>query len=122
MNNSIRLLTVCGIDIRVHYTFPLILVFAVLQFGVFAGQGLAGAIFGVIVTVLLFTIVMLHELGHSVATQGYGIPVNQIVLLPIGSVPGSTSETASTALFGGASTLSTTGQLLNILLSVRSSA
>jgi Zn-dependent protease len=86
MGNSIRLLTVRGIDIRVHVTFPLILIFAILQFGVFTGQGIAGAIFGVIVTLLLFTIVVLHELGHSVAAQYYGVPVTQIVLLPIGGV------------------------------------
>lgn len=86
MNSSIRLFTVRGIDIRVHITFPLILVFAILQFGVFAGQGINGAIFGVIVILLLFTIVVLHELGHSIAAQHYGVPVNQIVLLPIGGV------------------------------------
>ena len=86
MGNSIRLLTVRGIDIRVHVTFPLILIFAILQFGVFSGQGLNGAIFGIIVTLLLFTIVVLHELGHSVAAQHYGVPVTQIVLLPIGGV------------------------------------
>jgi Zn-dependent protease len=86
MMNSIRLLTVRGIDIRVHVTFPLILIFAILQFGVFSGQGLNGAIFGIIVTLLLFAIVVLHELGHAVAAQHYGVPVTQIVLLPIGGV------------------------------------
>jgi Zn-dependent protease/CBS domain-containing protein len=86
MGNSIRLLTVRDIDIRVHITFPLILIFAVLQFGVFTGQGVAGATFGIIVTLLLFSIVILHELGHSVAAQYYGVPVTQIVLLPIGGV------------------------------------
>src|SRR5262245_52390102 len=86
MSSSIKLLTVRGIDIRVHFTFPLILIFAILEFGVFSGQGLPGAIFGVVVTLLLFAIVVLHELGHSVAAQHYGIPVKQIVLLPIGGV------------------------------------
>ncbi len=86
MGNSIRLLTVRGIDIRVHVTFPLILLFAILQFGVFTGQGVSGAIFGIIVILLLFTIVVLHELGHSLAAQYYGVPVTQIVLLPIGGV------------------------------------
>jgi Zn-dependent protease/CBS domain-containing protein len=86
MGNSIRLLTVRGIDIRVHVTFPLILIFAILQFGVFTGQGITGAIFGVIVTLLLFAIVVLHELGHSIAAQHYGVAVTQIVLLPIGGV------------------------------------
>lgn len=86
MGESFRLLTVRGIDIRVHITFPLIIVWAILQFGVFSGQGLNGTIFGIIVTLLLFAIVVLHELGHSLAAQRYGVPVNQIVLLPIGGV------------------------------------
>lgn len=86
MRDSIHLLTVRGIQLRVHLTFPLILVWAMLQFGLFAGLGWEGAIFGLIVIVLLFGIVVLHELGHSIAAQNYGIPVEEIVLLPIGGV------------------------------------
>jgi stage IV sporulation protein FB len=69
-----------------HITFPLILIWGAIQFGWLGGGGLSGAIFGVIVFLLLFTIVVLHELGHSFAAQYYGIPVKQIVLLPIGGV------------------------------------
>lgn len=86
MGNSIRLFSVRGIDIKVHVTFPLILVWAALQFGIFSRQGARGAIFGVVVTLLLFIIVVLHELGHSVAALKYGVPVKEIVLLPIGGV------------------------------------
>jgi Zn-dependent protease/CBS domain-containing protein len=86
MSDSIQLFSVRGIVIRMHLTFPLILVWAVLQFGVFTGQGLTGTIFGVVVTLLLFAIVVLHELGHSLAAQRYGIEVKEIVLLPLGGV------------------------------------
>ena len=86
MNGSIRLFNIRGITLRVHVTFPLILVWAALQFGLFAGLGTTGAIFGVLVTLLLFVIVVLHELGHSTVAQHYGIPVKDIVLLPIGGV------------------------------------
>jgi Zn-dependent protease/CBS domain-containing protein len=86
MGNSLRLLRVKGIDIRVHITFPLILVWAAIQFGWLNGLGMDGAIFGIIVTLLLFSIVVLHELGHSLAALRYGVPVKQIVLLPIGGV------------------------------------
>jgi stage IV sporulation protein FB len=79
-------LAVRGIDIRLHITFPLILVWAAIQFGVLADGGLAGAIFGVIVVSLLFVIVTLHELGHALAALHYGVPVTEIVLLPIGGV------------------------------------
>jgi Zn-dependent protease/CBS domain-containing protein len=86
MSSTIKLFTVRGIDIRLHITFPLILVWAAIQFGVLADGGLTGAVFGVIVVTLLFAIVTLHELGHSLAALHYGIPVAEIVLLPIGGV------------------------------------
>ncbi|MGD2252805.1 MAG: site-2 protease family protein [Anaerolineales bacterium] len=86
MDSSLSLFRVRGIAIRVHITFPLILIWSAIQFGVLAGRGLQGAIFGVVVTLLLFAIVVLHELGHSVVALHYGVPVKQIVLLPIGGV------------------------------------
>jgi len=69
-----------------HITFPLILLWSALQYGWLTNGGWNGAIFGVVVTLILFTIVVLHELGHSVVAQHYGVSVKQIVLLPIGGV------------------------------------
>ena len=86
MGNSLRLFGIRGIDIRVHITFPLILIWAAVQFGWLNGLGFQGAFFGIIVTLLLFAIVVLHELGHSLAALNYNVPVKQIVLLPIGGV------------------------------------
>jgi Zn-dependent protease len=86
MDRGIALFKIRGIQIRMHYTFPLILIFAAFQFALITRQGLTGALFGVIVTSILFVIVVLHELGHSVAAQSYGIEVKQIVLLPIGGL------------------------------------
>ena len=86
MNSSLKLFSVRGIDIRVHLTFPLILIWAAFQFGVLGGGGLAGALFGVISISLLFVLVTLHELGHSFAALNYGVPVERITLLPIGGV------------------------------------
>ena len=81
MGWSIKLGKIFGIDIKVHLTFLLILVW-----GAFNYSGGAGPIYGVIVTLALFSLVLLHELGHSVAAMGYGIPVKDIILLPIGGV------------------------------------
>jgi Zn-dependent protease/CBS domain-containing protein len=86
MGNSIKLFSVRGIAIRMHITFPLILIWAALQFSLLNQAGLAGAAFGVTVTLLLFGIVVLHELGHSLAALRYGVPVRQIVLLPLGGI------------------------------------
>ena len=86
MSNALHLFSFRGIAVRVHITFPLILIWGALQFGLFNGAGWSGALFGVVVTLLLFVIVVLHELGHSIAAQYYGVPVKDIVLLPIGGV------------------------------------
>ncbi|MDF1499971.1 MAG: site-2 protease family protein [Anaerolineales bacterium] len=86
MGQSIKLFSVRGIAVRMHLTFPLILAWAALQFGVLARGGWTGAIFGVIATSLLFIVVILHELGHSFTAQRFGVEVKQIVLLPIGGV------------------------------------
>lgn len=86
MGQSIKLFSVRGIAIRMHLTFPLILVWSALQFGVLAKAGWVGAFFGILATILLFIIVVLHELGHSFTAQQFGVEVKQIVLLPIGGV------------------------------------
>ena len=86
MSSSLKLFTVRGIDIRLHMTFPLILLWAAFQFGLASGAGLTGAMFGVTAVSLLFVLITLHELGHSFAAQHYGVPVKQIILSPIGGV------------------------------------
>jgi stage IV sporulation protein FB len=86
MGGSFQLFIVRGIAVRVHFTFPLILVWAVVQFGGLSEQRLSGALLGVIVTLLLFAIVVLHELGHSFAAQYFGVPVKEIILLPLGGL------------------------------------
>ncbi len=81
MGWSIKLGRIFGIDIKVHLTFLLILVWGAFNYG-----GSAGPLYGILVTLALFTLVLLHELGHSLAAIGYGIPVKDITLLPIGGV------------------------------------
>ncbi|HVR06762.1 MAG TPA: site-2 protease family protein [Thermoanaerobaculia bacterium] len=84
MRGSFRFLRVAGIDLRVHYTFPLVLVYgAVLWSG---PHGLNGALFGCLLMLALFACVVLHELGHSLVARRLGIPVREIVLLPIGGM------------------------------------
>jgi Zn-dependent protease len=86
MKSSLKLFSIGGIDIKVHITFPLILLWAAFQYGVLARGGMEGALFGIVMITLLFVLVTLHELGHSFAARYYGVPVEQIVLLPIGGV------------------------------------
>jgi len=83
MGWSWKLARISGIEIKVHATFPLALVWGALMWG---GGRLSGLAYGAILTIVLFSIVLLHELGHSLAARRYGIPVQDIVLLPIGGI------------------------------------
>ncbi len=85
MGWSFKIAEVSGIPIRVHVTFFLILVLGAVQWGGITGTA-EGALFGVVLMVLLFTCVTLHELGHSIAARAFGIPVRDITLLPLGGV------------------------------------
>lgn len=86
MSWSIRLLKVKGIDIKVHLTFVLILAWAAYRWSLGTDQGIQGALFGIAATLLLFTAVTLHELGHSFQAQKFGIKVKNITLMPMGGL------------------------------------
>jgi stage IV sporulation protein FB len=85
---NIKLVKIGGIDIKMHITFPLILVYAAVQFGFLSQSGfsVSGALFGVVATLILFICVLIHELSHSLTAQRMGFPVREIVLLPLGGV------------------------------------
>jgi Zn-dependent protease len=72
--------SVSGIPIRLHFTFLLLLAW----FGL-AASG-PGNWHGFVFIVAMFGCVILHELGHSIVAQRFGIEVGEIVLYPIGGV------------------------------------
>jgi Zn-dependent protease len=84
---SINLFRVFGIRLAVHVSFLLLLAYA-------AWEGWAGsketpwlgAIVNAGLVLLLFTCVVLHELGHSLTARRFGIGVPRILLLPIGGM------------------------------------
>lgn len=84
MKWSYRLLRVAGIDIRVHATFAFALLIGALEFG--NGHGTRGALFGICFIAAIFVCVTLHELGHSLVAQRFGVTVREIILLPIGGM------------------------------------
>ena len=86
MGTSLRIARIKGIDIRVHATFGILLLWAALEWGLWRGLGLMGALYGVVFIGLLFVCVTLHELAHSLVAQHYGVTVRGITLLPIGGV------------------------------------
>ena len=81
---SIHLFRVLGIRLELHATFLLLVAWYLWmgwQDGGMDAVGTRG-----ISLLLIFTTVVLHELGHCLAARRYGIEVPRIVILPIGGM------------------------------------
>ena len=74
-----------GIDVYVHATFFLLILWVVVLHWI-AGRSGQAVLSGVIFIVALFACVVLHEFGHALTARRYGIPTKDITLLPIGGV------------------------------------
>jgi len=73
-----------GIDLRIHVTFFILLLF------VFSAalnqQGLRAGIISSLFICALFACVVIHEVGHSLIARHYGKETKSITLLPIGGM------------------------------------
>jgi stage IV sporulation protein FB len=105
MGGSFKVGRAFGIDVKVHWTFFLLL----LVFGYFAYRS-SGSMTATIVTIgliiALFIFVLLHEFGHSLVAQRLGIEIPDITLLPLGglarmkSMPEKPSDEVKIAIAG----------------------
>jgi len=85
MKWSLRIATIAGTEVRIHATFPLLLLFVASQ-AISDGLGVSGAKEMVLLVCALFVCVLLHEFGHATAARWYGIRTPDITLWPIGGV------------------------------------
>ncbi len=86
MGTSLTLVRFRGIDVRLHWSFLLILAYGAFAYSAGSANPVLGAVYGVLIIVLLFVCVTLHEFGHALVATRYGIRVRNITLLPIGGV------------------------------------
>lgn len=93
MKSSLRLITIAGIDIGVHYTW--VFIFVVLSWALARGffpqlypnwDTRSYWIAGVVAALLLFGSVLVHELAHSLVAKARGIKVHSITLFLFGGV------------------------------------
>ncbi|PRQ09988.1 site-2 protease family protein [Enhygromyxa salina] len=80
-----RIARIAGIDVRVHVTFFVLLAWIAWISYASAGTA-AAALHGLLLVLLVFSIVILHELGHALTARRFGIKTRSITLLPIGGV------------------------------------
>jgi Zn-dependent protease/CBS domain-containing protein len=76
---------VAGINVFMHATFLLLIIFIVVVYWV-QGHNLAATVWGVLFVLAIFVCIVLHELGHALTARRYGIRTRDIILLPIGGV------------------------------------
>lgn len=82
MNHSIRIGSIRGITIRIH-RMVLWMLGAYLLFLLLEGENVAASLIGLGTLIVL---VLLHELGHSIAAQRLGIRVVDITIWPLGGM------------------------------------
>lgn len=85
MGNSFKIARAFGIDVKVHWTFFLLLAFfAYLSYA--NTQSVVNALITMGIVVALFLCVVLHEYGHSIVARRLGSEVQDITILPIGGL------------------------------------
>src|SRR5215204_1736694 len=85
MGSAFKIGRIFGIDVKVHWTFFLLLLFFG-YLGFQESQSFAGTLVTMLLVLSLFVCVLLHEFGHSIVAQRLGLEVPDITLLPIGGV------------------------------------
>jgi Zn-dependent protease/predicted transcriptional regulator len=85
MKWSLKIARFSGIDIYLHFTFLLLIVWIGLSYWQMAGT-IDAVITGVGFILALFACVVLHEFGHALTARRFGIGTRSIVLLPIGGI------------------------------------
>jgi Zn-dependent protease/predicted transcriptional regulator len=85
MKWKLKLGTFAGIDVYLHLSFVLLLGWLGFIYWT-RGAGFLSMLEGLIFILALFSCVVLHEFGHALTAQRYGIKTRDIILLPIGGV------------------------------------
>lgn len=85
MKGTLKIGKIAGIQISVHWTFSLLLLWIVFL-DIQRGGNVSSAVMNIVFILLLFFCVVLHELGHALTARRFGINTRGITLLPIGGV------------------------------------
>ncbi|MGA3212384.1 MAG: site-2 protease family protein [Terriglobales bacterium] len=115
-NWSISVGRIFGVEVRVHLTFLLLLVFVwISEAATTRGTTPERA---VALVAIIFGSVVLHEFGHALVATRSGLPARSIILLPIGGVT-LTEETARNEPHSSREIrIALAGPMVNLLIAV----
>jgi Zn-dependent protease len=85
MKSSFNIGKVFGIDLKINITFLFLLLWVALS-SLLNGASVGNALSEMTFIIILFVLVVLHELGHALTAKKFGIVTKDILLLPIGGV------------------------------------
>lgn len=85
MKGSLRVATIAGIGLYIHWTFA-ILIAAIPLIYLWAGLEVVDAFRGLALILAVFVCVVLHEYGHALTARRFNIGTEDITLLPIGGL------------------------------------
>jgi Zn-dependent protease len=87
MARSLTIARVGDVDVRLHPTFALIFLWVLIDWRrLGAGPGIGSVLFTLLLVLLVFACVLLHELGHVFMARQLGVRVHDISLSAIGGV------------------------------------
>lgn len=85
MKSAVRIATVKGIEVSIHWTFLLLIAWIILQ-NIRSGIATGPILWTLAFVLAIFVCVILHEFGHALTARRYGIKTKDITLYPIGGV------------------------------------
>ncbi|MFD1016166.1 site-2 protease family protein [Winogradskyella rapida] len=85
MNVNLNIGRVLGAQLKVHWTFFLLIIWIVVH-ELQRGGHASSVLFNIALVFAIFIGVILHELGHAFMAKRFGVRTTKITLLPIGGI------------------------------------
>lgn len=87
MMRPLTVTRISDIDVRLHPTFALVFLWVLIDWRrVGPGNGASAIVFSLILVLLIFACVLLHEFGHAFMARQHGVRVHDVSLSAIGGV------------------------------------
>jgi Zn-dependent protease len=123
MTRSLTVARIHDIDVRLHPTIALVFLWVVIDWRrLGAGQGAVAVVFTLLLVLLMFGCVLVHEFGHAFMARQHGVRVHDVSLSAVGGVarmeqlPGESRAEMLIALAGPAANLALVTALTPIVL------